>query len=149
MPMLAVAGFVWVALLLAAPVLAAPLGAALYGIGAAICHQLPERSFHLAGSQLPVCARCIGIYLGAAAGLTWGRTWPRARVAAAAIPTAATVLLEAVGIWHPSNVTRMFAGVPLGAAAAALLISAVATLHYERCTPSGPGRSSPPPPTPI
>lgn len=29
-----------------------------------ICHQLPERSFQVAGTQLAVCHRCIGIYLG-------------------------------------------------------------------------------------
>jgi len=145
---LAIPAIAWVALLLTAPLLAAPLAAPLYGIGATICHQLPERSFHLAGYQLPVCARCIGIYLGAAAALTLGRAWPRTLVAGSAIPTAVEVLLESVGAWHPSNVMRMLAGVPLGAAAAALLIAAVATLHYERCTPSGPGRPSPPP-TPI
>jgi uncharacterized membrane protein len=49
---------------------ASPLGSALivgvYAIGSAICHQLPERSFHLWGAQMPVCARCAGIYVGAA-----------------------------------------------------------------------------------
>ena len=38
----------------------------VYAIGSLICHQLPERSFHLWGAQLPVCARCTGIYAGAA-----------------------------------------------------------------------------------
>ena len=38
----------------------------MYGIGAFICHQLPERSFHLGGFQIPVCARCLGIYAGVA-----------------------------------------------------------------------------------
>lgn len=33
------------------------------------CHQMPERSFMIVGVALPVCARCIGIYLGSAAGL--------------------------------------------------------------------------------
>ena len=37
-------------------------------IGYAVCHQLPERSFHLAGEQLPLCARCSGTFLGALAG---------------------------------------------------------------------------------
>ena len=31
-----------------------------------VCHQLPARSFHLWMPSLPVCARCTGIYLGAA-----------------------------------------------------------------------------------
>jgi hypothetical protein len=39
---------------------------AVYTIGSLICHQLPQRSFHLWGAQLPVCARCTGIYCGAA-----------------------------------------------------------------------------------
>lgn len=28
------------------------------------CHQIPERSFFLFGYQLPLCARCMGIFLG-------------------------------------------------------------------------------------
>jgi len=39
---------------------------AVYVAGAVVCHQKPERSFHLAGQPLPVCARCTGIYAGAA-----------------------------------------------------------------------------------
>lgn len=34
-------------------------------VGYAICHQIPARSFHLTGHQLPLCARCTGIYMGA------------------------------------------------------------------------------------
>jgi uncharacterized membrane protein len=34
-------------------------------VGYAVCHQLPSHSFHLGGRQLPLCARCTGIYLGA------------------------------------------------------------------------------------
>ena len=37
-----------------------------YVMGGVLCHQLPARSFFLWGSQMPVCARCTGIYLGAA-----------------------------------------------------------------------------------
>ncbi len=39
---------------------------AVYGIGSLICHQLPERSYRLWTAQMPVCARCAGIYFGAA-----------------------------------------------------------------------------------
>src|SRR5438552_2016659 len=38
----------------------------VYAIGSLVCHQLPERSFHLESVPLPVCARCTGIYAGAA-----------------------------------------------------------------------------------
>ena len=37
-----------------------------YLVGSLLCHQRPERSFFLWGSQMPVCARCMGIYAGAA-----------------------------------------------------------------------------------
>jgi hypothetical protein len=37
-----------------------------YLVGSLLCHQRPERSFFLWGSQMPVCARCLGIYAGAA-----------------------------------------------------------------------------------
>jgi uncharacterized membrane protein len=38
-------------------------------IGYAICHQIPERTIHINGTPLPLCARCTGIYLGALMGL--------------------------------------------------------------------------------
>ncbi len=34
-----------------------------------ICHQDPTRSFVLAGTTLPVCARCLAFYLGGFAGI--------------------------------------------------------------------------------
>ena len=41
----------------------------LDAIGYAVCHQIGERSFHIGPIQLPLCARCSGMYLGAMAGL--------------------------------------------------------------------------------
>ena len=35
-----------------------------YAFGGAVCHQRPDRSFALAGNQLPVCERCLAIELG-------------------------------------------------------------------------------------
>ena len=28
------------------------------------CHQLPERSFFIKGYQVPICARCTGVFIG-------------------------------------------------------------------------------------
>lgn len=28
------------------------------------CHQIPERSFFIKGYQLPICARCTGLFIG-------------------------------------------------------------------------------------
>ena len=148
----------WVALLIATPSLPGWAGAVVYGIGSFICHQIPERSFHLAGFQLPVCARCLGIYAGASAGA--GLVWMRAisarpfvpltplalrRIAvAAAIPTLVTVALEVAGLWYPSNVTRAVAGFPLGVMVAFVVMSALATLHLDECVPRRPTVPKPP-----
>lgn len=40
-------------------------------IGYAVCHRLSERSFHIGDRQLPLCARCSGMYLGAVVGLLY------------------------------------------------------------------------------
>jgi len=50
----------------AAPSVVYLLTLTVYAIGSVICHQRPERSFYLWSHQLPVCARCTGIYVGAA-----------------------------------------------------------------------------------
>jgi uncharacterized membrane protein len=40
-------------------------------IGYAVCHRIGERSFHIGSYQLPMCARCSGMYLGAVTGLVF------------------------------------------------------------------------------
>ena len=37
---------------------------AVYYFFSQVCHQIPDRSFHWAGSQMAVCHRCLGVYLG-------------------------------------------------------------------------------------
>ena len=44
---------------------------ALMFVGSLWCHQLPSRSPHLFGVQLPLCWRCTGIFLGALALFLW------------------------------------------------------------------------------
>ena len=63
---LAVAVTGWVAAVLTAPVLPAWPAAFVYGVSSLVCHQLPERSLHWGAVQFAVCARCTGIYIGAA-----------------------------------------------------------------------------------
>ena len=36
------------------------------------CHQLPERSFHVRGQAMPVCARCLGAAGGQCASVGFG-----------------------------------------------------------------------------
>ena len=132
----------WVALLAAAPAAAfgAPLTAVIYAFGSLVCHQRPERSFYLGQAQLPVCARCFGIYLGAAVGALvflmvsapWKPMVPRTRtrlralLLATAAPTAITWTSEVAGVWAASNVTRFLAALPLGFVIAL-------TVNYVEC----------------
>ena len=104
----------------------------VYLVGAAVCHQLDARSFHLFGKQMPVCARCLGIYAGAAVAavvVAWrgraGRSVRAARVilGVAAVPALASLVFEwSTGI-TPSNITRAATGIALGAAIATLVVS--------------------------
>jgi len=105
----------------------------VYDVSSRICHQRPERSFHLAAVQLPVCARCFGLYAASALGavLAWaakrrvGATMSRAVLAVAAIPTALTWGLEFAGAAAFSNVSRALAALPLGLAAGWLVVQMV------------------------
>jgi len=139
---------IWLAFLLAAPFASALTF--VYDLAGGVCHQRAERSFHLAGAPLPVCARCFGLYLSGAAGaaaawLAPRGSWFRLRAkryggpagalaaagdarrarmifAIAALPTVVTVALEFAGAAHPSNAVRAFASLPLGAAAGWLFV---------------------------
>jgi uncharacterized membrane protein len=156
--LLALAASAWLALLILAPVLPTPAAAALYAVGSQICHQRPERSFHLFAAQLPVCARCLGIYAGAALGsaVALGSRWrPRVTrlsswmlLVCGAIPTALTLVAEWSGAWGGSNSARATAGVPLGFVVALVVAQGVATLHYGGCAPRR-SIASNRPPTPI
>jgi uncharacterized membrane protein len=124
----------WTLALVAAPLAAASghgtWGAAVaYQIGALVCHQRPERSFHVLAVQMPVCARCFGLYIAGAAGLSLTALGVarrgsvaanRAVLAAAALPIAVTVALEWAGAIQTSNGLRFATGLPLGVVAGLL-----------------------------
>lgn len=83
-----------------------------------ICHQLPERSFFLLGKQLPVCARCTGIYLGALAGVL---IYPVKRFVAskkllliASVPVVLDGIEQLIGFWESTNLLRLTSGLLLG-----------------------------------
>jgi uncharacterized membrane protein len=143
------AAVIWAAMLPAAAYAAALpaepwpaqlLALAVYGLGSAICHQRDERSFHLFAVQLPVCARCTGIYAGAAlAALSyvWRSRPPmviaaesrtrtaRRLLAVAALPMAASLVYEWTTGDVPSNLLRAGTGVVLGGAVAHVILAAV------------------------
>jgi uncharacterized membrane protein len=103
-----------------------------YAIGSIVCHQIAARSFHLWSAPLPVCARCTGIYIGAAVTAVAGIYLPpfapagdpartaifRRVLLLAVLPTAATVIYEWTTGVTPPNAVRALAGAPIGAAVA-------------------------------
>lgn len=118
---------VLLAMMVAAPLLrAGGAGAAaevLYGAFALACHQMDERSFHLAGSKLAVCARCSGLYAGALLGaLLYPLARPLARrdlpprgwLLAAAAPTSIDFALGFSGLWENTHASRFLTASLLG-----------------------------------
>jgi len=133
------AALAWLTMILAAPLALsraqAPLFTlAVYQAGALVCHQRPDRSFHLAGTQLPVCARCFGLYLSGAVGLTVAARSRRALSARAvrgllavtAVPIVTTVALEWLALLGTTNVQRLATALPLGFAAGLVIVRSLA-----------------------
>lgn len=109
-------------------------------IGYAICHRLPHHSLVIGGRQLPLCARCTGIYLGVTASLitmTWlGRRrcaeLPRPGLLAALLVFIAVMGVDGLNsyltlypgmphLYEPQNWLRLLTGMLHGIALAALI----------------------------
>ena len=133
----------WIAGRAHAPSLLYAAAATVYTIGALVCHQLPVRSFQLWAVQMPVCARCVGIYGGAAIASVLsgcvGRAFQashvrsaeslalrvtRLAILAAVAPTALTLVYEWWSGQMPANWIRAASGVPIGVMVTALVVAA-------------------------
>ena len=141
--LLALGAIVWPAAIVGAAyaprgVLSSAGTLAVYTLSSRICHQKPERSFHAAGHAWPVCARCAGLYLSAPAGALVAvarrgahRKGKRLEASVrrvliwAAVPTAASVIVEWTGAAPVTNLVRALAALPLGAALAYAVIAAL------------------------
>lgn len=98
----------------------------LDSLGFGVCHQIASHSFYIGGHQLPLCARCSGIYLGAFAsfvllvarrGKAVGMPARHMLVILAVFFGAMAVdginsTLQALGspIWDTTNLLRLFTG---------------------------------------
>ena len=82
------------------------------------CHQLPARSPHLFGAQLPLCWRCTGILLGALALLCWllarKRLPPLLPCALLALLLPSDVLYNVVTRGDGDNARRLLTGLLWG-----------------------------------
>lgn len=114
-----------------------------------VCHQIADRSFHLAGVPIAVCARCAGLYAGFLAGcltLGWmarptGRPRPtppsppphRRVLILSALPTLAQVALEQGGALPagPAGITRGLTGAMLGFVVSLYFLPAIQQMGEE------------------
>ena len=138
---LTTAAVLWSAILLVAPYALTSgnarlvsAAATVYSAAGLICHQRSARSFHLVGVQLPVCARCSGLYMSGAFGavLAWVALRPpraplRSRnvLLLASVPTALSVILEWIGGIDPTNRGRFLCALPIGGAAAWIFVQSL------------------------
>jgi uncharacterized membrane protein len=100
-------------------------------IGYAVCHRIAERSYDIGGRELPLCARCTGMYLGAFAGLVYlgrkgkrgkfppGRIWAVLGVFALiflfdSLNSFAMLLPGSPSIYVTTNLMRLLAGTGMG-----------------------------------
>lgn len=122
----------------------------LDGIGYAVCHRIPERSFHIEGRPMPLCARCSGMHLGAMAALVYqslfhprSQKFPRWPVAVFLALFAAAFAVDGANsylyliksvsdgplaqlpnLYLPNNTLRLLTGSGMGISLAALLYPA-------------------------
>lgn len=129
---------VWVLLIIAAPIARANgfagSSASLYHFFSFICHQMPERSFHIAGEQFGVCSRCFGVYFGLVAGFVVYPLWrniaeveplPRLWLFASMIPIGIDWSLTVFGVWENNHFSRFTTGLILGVACSTYIVPAI------------------------
>ncbi|MCJ7585511.1 MAG: DUF2085 domain-containing protein [Anaerolineales bacterium] len=119
-------------------------------IGYAVCHRIDARSFHIGSRQLPLCARCSSMYLGAVIGLAYQMVFARKRSGtphwSVIIPLVLFVLAFGIdgsnsylyliketypdalarlpNLYEPNNTLRLLTGSGMGLGIAAMLFPA-------------------------
>lgn len=98
----------------------------IYGAFSHLCHQIPDRSFFIAGHQFAVCARCTGLYAGfTVATLCYPLLRPLRRTDTpqrkwlfmAAAPLVVDFALGYFGVWENTHLSRFVTGALLGSVA--------------------------------
>jgi uncharacterized membrane protein len=101
-------------------------GLTIYRAFSYVCHQIPERSFFIAGHPFAVCSRCTGLYVGFTVAVI---SYPLLRslrqieaparkwLFLAAAPLAIDFTLGFLGIWNNTHFSRFATGALLGAVA--------------------------------
>lgn len=108
-----------------------------------ICHRIPERVLSIAGTPMPLCSRCAGIWLGLSVSAAIG--WPaipirplRVVLAIAAALMLAEIITQDLGLHPVFHPTRLLSGllfsIPFGGSLGGLIA--------RELTPPGPPTES-------
>ena len=145
-------------LMISAAIIAAPLALSsghllwalpLYHAFSFVCHQIPERSYFIAGQPFAVCARCFGLYVGftlasfaypLVRSLQKTDAPPRKWLFIAAAPLAIDYALGLFGIWNNTHSSRFITGALLGSVAVLYVMPGLLDLGMRltrRKTPAG------------
>ena len=134
----------WILLLLLGPVLCLVtpehvlLIKVYYSLLHLICHQKPERSYFFLGFQLPVCARCIGLYTGSLIGLLLYplfKSLSNIRIPNLKYyflfltPMAIDGICQTIGLYTTSNIFRTIIGIVASAPAVFYLIPVINQIY--------------------
>ena len=121
----------WVGSIIAAPLFSL---SSVYSFFSYVCHQIPERSLHLALHPMAVCSRCFGVYFGLLAGIAIYPIWRsidetepirRFWLFLALVPITIDWSLTVFGVWENTHVSRFVTGLLLGAACATFIVPAL------------------------
>jgi uncharacterized membrane protein len=132
---------IWILSILAAPIFKASyletLADSIYTFFSYLCHQIPERSFHIHDAPFAVCSRCFGFYFGFLLGLIIyplfraldeSEPLPRFWLFLAAAPMAIDWSLGFFGIWENTHFSRSVTGGILGLTCAFFIVPALAEM---------------------
>jgi len=147
------------ALLLVLMIVGAPLAAAndhaslaqtIYRAFGTLCHQLPDRSFFIAGHKFAVCARCTGLYAGFTFVLILfpllrplrSVTLPPPKwLFIAAAPLFVDFALTFFGLWENTHSTRLVTGMLLGGVTVFYVMPGLAELSIRIMRRTIPGEA--------
>jgi uncharacterized membrane protein len=102
------------------------IASSIYKTFSFVCHQIPDRSFHLAGHQFGVCSRCTGLYAGfafaalvypLARSLQRTDTPSRLWLILATLPLVIDFALGYFSIWENTHLSRFLTGALLSSVA--------------------------------
>lgn len=130
--------FIWNAAILLAPLLKAGglegASSPIYHFFGFVCHQIPQRSFHIDNEPFAVCSRCFGVYFGLLSGFVIYPIWrrlddieplPRFWLFLSLIPITIDWSLTIFGIWENTQLSRVITGLILGFVCAVYIVPAI------------------------